>query len=259
MSAWAELFPDEDHRFHLALRRVGLREFFAATPDGPRLLAERRHWLEEAPGCHAALLPEGRALVATLAAALELEPGQTVAQLGLRLEPDFLLLAPGEDGRHRLLGGALCFPTGWSLTASLGRPLEAIHGVVPGLNASLASPIQRMLSQLKPGAGVGRANWGLAATPALNLHPDQPRPRLGEPLDLAQVWLRIEHQVLAALDTAGGVVFGIRVTCVPWAEVCADEAVRRGLHRALRTMPEPVLAYKGLLAVCPSLLRALEA
>lgn len=255
MNSLAELFPDEDHRFHLTLRRGDPAAFFAPSAAAESVLAERRHWLEAAPARHAALLDEGDPLRETFARLVGRPPLSSIGELGRSLEPDFLLLAPDNTGSHRLLGGALCFPTGWSLTASLGRTLESIHGVVPELNSALASPIRQLLARLKPGAGVLRANWGLAATPELNLHPELDRPRLSLPLDPARVWLRVEHQLLAGLDDRGGVLFGIRVECHPLQEAIADETVRRGLHRALATMSEPVAAYKGLAGVREGLLR----
>jgi hypothetical protein len=258
VNALAELFPDEDHRLHLALRRGDVRAFFASTPSAPRILAERNHLLDTEAARHAALLPEGEPLRAAFASLVGEHHDATVVQLGRRLEPDFLLLGLDGGGTHRLLGGALCFPTGWSLTAQLGRPLEAIHGVVPKLNATLGSPIQQFLSRLKPGTSCLRANWGLSATDELNLHPEVARPRLAPGLDVCQIWLRVEHQLLAGLTDDGGVLFGIRVECHQLRDVIRDPAVRRGLGRALRTMSEPVAAYKGLASVRAGLLRIIE-
>jgi len=252
----AELFPDEDHRFHLSLRRGDPVAFFARTPAHAALIAERRHWLDTHPERHAAVLPEGVSLCGSFARLVGEPEGATVEELGRRWEPDFLFLSPGDSGVHRLRGGALCFPTGWALEAQLGRTLEAIHGVVPELNPALASPIQQFLSRLKPGTGFQRANWGLAATSELNLHPALNRPRLVLPLELNRVWLRIERQLLAGLTENGGVLFAIRVECHLLREALADDQVRAGLHRALRTMSDAVAAYKGLAEVREELVRA---
>ncbi len=258
MSALAELFPDGEHRFRMALRRGDARAFFARTADAPRLLAERNRLLDTDPDRHAALRPEGEPLRAALAALLGEPAGATVTDLGRRLEPDFLLLAPDRSGEHVLLGGALCFPTGWALEAQLGRPLEAIHGVVPGLNDTLAGTIRRFLTDLRPGTAFLRANWGLAATAELNLHPDVPRPRLAPPFDPSCVWLRVERQLLAGLTAGGGLLFGIRVECHPLKEAVGAPAVRTGLGRALRSMSASVAAYKGIEPVRTELLRWLE-
>lgn len=258
MTSLAELFPEEDYRFHLTLRRGDPTAFFAPSSEAHLVLAERRHWLNSAPARHAAMLEAGVPLLQTFARLVGRPESMSAIELGAELEPDFLLLAPDEGGDYRLLGGALCFPTGWSLPVSLGRTLESIHGVVPELNSTLASPIRQVLTRLKPGSGVFRANWGLSATSERNLHPELDRPRLSRPLDETRVWLRVEHQLLAGIDERGGVLFGIRVDCHPLQEAIADENVRRGLRRALSTMSEAVAAYKGLAGVREDLLRLLD-
>lgn len=254
MTDLADLFPAEDFRFHLTLRRGELGAFFAPTSEGAVILRERGRWLTEAPARHAAIHPEGAALLAEFAALVGLDPAIDVQAAGARLEPDFLLLAPDAGGLFRLRAGALCFPTMWALDEKMGHTLEEIHGVVPGLNPALGGPLNLFLTRLKPGPAYLRANWGLAATAELNLHPSLGLPRLASPLDPERVWLRVEHQALAALPATGGVVFGIRVTLHPLSAVLDDAGLRAGFRRALATMPEALVAYKGLAAVRPDLL-----
>lgn len=259
MNTLAELFPREDYRFHLTLRRGELRDFFAPTAAHAALIGERRRWLADDAARYAALTPEGRPLEAEFAMqAAEwglAAAGATVRELGALLEPDFLLLSPDRDGGpFRLRGGALCFPTGWALEEKLGRPLEEIHGAVPGLNPALGGPIQQFLTRLRPGPAYLRANWGLAGTAELNLHPSLARRRLQSPLDVTRAWLRVEYQALSALPRCGGVVFGIRIALYPLGEVLADPGVRAGFHQALASMPPALADYKGLSAVRADLL-----
>jgi len=174
------------------------------------------------------------------------------------LEPDFLLLSRDPAGLFRLRGGALCFPTGWALEEKLGHTLDFIHGVVPGLNAALGPPIQQFLTRLKPGAAFLRANWGLAATDALNLHPARRVPPPALPVALARLWLRVEHQALCALPRTGGIVFGIRVALHRLDDVARDPAVAAGLARALVSMPDALAAYKGLAAIRAGLVKQLQ-
>ncbi len=183
----------------------------------------------------------------------------SVTSLGKSLEPDFLLLSRDEAGDFRLRGGALCFPTGWALEEKLGHTLDFIHGVVPGLNAALAPPIQQFLMRLKPGPAFLRANWGLAATDELNLHPARRHPAArSRPVALERLWLRVEHQALFALPRTGGIVFGIRVTLHRLDDVVRESAVAAGLARALASMPEALAAYKGLAEIRPELVRQLR-
>jgi hypothetical protein len=64
-----------------------------------------------------------------------------------------------------------------------------------------------------------------------------------------EVWLRVEHQLLFKLPQTGGVLFGIRLTTVPWREVMNVAEAREGLRRALESMPSDAAEYKGLAAV----------
>lgn len=275
MSPLADLFSAGGHRFHLTLRRGEPGEFFRLHDASGRVLAERARWLADDPGRHAALRPEGVSLrdeFAALAedwlrtarppvadaegAAAPARPASSLAELGARLEPDFLLLSPDEEGRFRLRGGAVCFPSGWALEEKLGETIDFIHGVVPGLNATLASPIQQFLSRLKPGVAYLRANWGLAATDELNLHPARRIAAPLPPVALAGLWLRVEHQALVALPRTGGIVFGIRIAVhrLDKIEGAADAA---GLRRELETMSPEMAAYKGLDGIRDELVRLL--
>ncbi|MFM1768026.1 MAG: hypothetical protein RJA22_555 [Verrucomicrobiota bacterium] len=268
--ALADCLPDEDYRFTLRVERGSPESFFAPTPGGPALLAERRHWVETAPAWHAALAPGGEPLLAefrellgqwpatrNLVPPADPHPAAGTRRLGQALEPDWLLLAPDGHGAFHLRAGCVCFPSSWSLEEKMGQPLEAIHGVVPGLNAQVGRPVAGFLQRLAPGVAWRRANWGLSRSPERNQHPGRHLPRLDASVAPGEVWLRVEHQALIALPRTGGVLFGIRVTVHPLAEVQAEPAARLGLRRALSSMPEPMAAYKGLSAARPRLLALL--
>lgn len=256
MSELADLFPDGDYRFHLTLRRGEPRDFFRPRDRTGRVLAERARWLATEPARYAALTPEGESLLAEFAAsATEWRATDPLAHargydglaaLGAALEPDFLLLSPDAAGAFRLRGGALCFPTGWALEEKLGHTLDFIHGVVPGLNPVLASPIQQFLAKLKPGVAFHRDNWGLAATDELNLHPMRGHAAPDLPITPERLWLRVEHQALVALPRSGGVVFGIRIALHRLDDVARNPAAAKGLRRALESMSPAVAAYKRL-------------
>ena len=256
MTPLEDLFPLEDYRFHLTLRRGELREFFAPSLNSETILAERRRWLSADGKRYADLQPEGRDAFerwTELVASWGIRGG-SCAELGGMLEPDFLLLTRQEDGEFRLRGGALVFPTSWALQEKLGQTLDSIHDVVPGLNDALAPTISRFLNKLRPdGPGYLRSNWGMAATPALNLHPSQPRALLTADLDPADVWVRVEDQILAGLIEDEAIVFGIRIEQVPLRHVLDDPRLREGLLRALTTMPDALAEYKGLAAARPRL------
>jgi hypothetical protein len=258
----SDLFPDEDYRFHMALRRGTPQEFFGRTPTNQALLAERQRWLQNEPLTYSACLPESAALVETcIVLAHEwgaisekqridlitlADPRERCAAFGQVWEPDFLLLKSNVGTPHRLLAGCVCFPSSWNLAEKIGQPLETIHGVVPSLNAQIGSSIHSFLSRLTPGAAWLRHNWGLSRSSELNQHPRRVLPKLDGAVELPDVWLRVEHQALVALPQSGGVLFGIRVVMHSLDEVKKEPAAALKLVRALRTMPAEVTAYKGL-------------
>lgn len=253
---WSELLPDEDFAFRFGFRRGSPDRFFGPTDEEGSILAERRRWLDEAPERYSAHREEGdEALVECLElagdwATIPREPPglDAIARcrwLGRNWEPDFLLLRP-VDGRMRLVGGCVCFPSSWRLADKLGCSVAEIHTPVPGLNAELETAIDRFLAKLKPGAAATRSNWGLSRSPERNHDPDRGLPQLERVVEVGEVFLRIEHQALVALPRSGGVLFGIRLEIVPLDVLLGSRAAARGLERALRTMPEAVARYKGL-------------
>lgn len=265
----SEIFPEQDYRFHLTLRKGDLADFF--IPSDPVVLAERRRWLADDPYRYAAGAESTAPIVEEIETTARERWGKLLslghsdntvagrmAILGAALDPDILILSKDGAGVFRLCAGALCFPTFWSLTEKLGRTLDEIHGVVPGLNSALQVTITQFLQKLKPGTAYERSNWGLVATPELNLHVRLDRPRLSLPFHSEQIWVRIEDQILAALPSTGGIVFGIRLRVLPLRQFMGDPMLRTGLRRALRTMSEPLIAYKGITEIRDALLEFIE-
>lgn len=263
-----ELLPDEDYRLSMGFQRGDAARYFARTEQHEEIVAERARWLHEAPSRYAALLPGGAPLLEEFTALVSTwkpeqtqtgcSPWEQCLALGRTFEPDFLLLQPDAAGAFRLLGACVCFPSAWSLEEKMGRPMDFIHSVVPGLNEQLGKSIQRFLDRIPPGVASLRNNWGLSRSAERNLHPSRTLPRLDAAVTTEEVWLRVEEQALVALPRNGGVLFGIRIVLHSLAELRRDEAAARGLHRALATMPEALAAYKGLASARETLLRLLE-
>ena len=266
----AGLFPDADYRLQMRFQRGGVGDFFNPWRNQANVLEQRRHWLGHESSVYSALLPDGAPLLDEFIGqsghwAFEpplprqhAVPHEQLRAIGEALEPDFLLLKPDESGQMTLLGGCVCFPSSWSLEEKMGRPLDFIHGVVPGLNEQLGHSIAQFLQRMTPDIAWRRANWGLSRTPELNLHPQRVLPRLDATVTLEEVWLRVEHQALVALPRTGGVLFGIRVVVHPLSEVKQNLEAASGLRRALQTMPEPMAEYKGIAPARKALLKVLE-
>lgn len=263
------VLSDPPFRFEMHLKR-GSGAFFANRPREEGLLAERTRWLDSDPHRYAGARVGSEQMVQELMAfAAQSAPlsdtrytsndaASCCIELGKRWDPDFLLLECSSL-EPTLIAGCVCFPSSWSLAEKWSLPLSQIHGPVPVLNAALGRSIGSFLERLKPDAEWERVNWGLAATPERNLHPDLRRPRLHQNADLKTTWLRVEHQALRRLPGTGAILFGIRIETLR-----LDEALRLDagcgvrLAELLATMPQEIAAYKGLLEARDTLVKALR-
>jgi dimethylamine monooxygenase subunit A len=244
-------FRDGPYRFDIQFGRSTFDEFFSPTPAWSELTGQRKQLLAEFPERHLAVLPESRPLLdetLELARAGRTLPGsvcvKSALELGREWEPDFLLLKRSPNS-IRLVCGCVCFPSSWSLAEKIGRPIEEIHGVVPGLNASIGKQIGTFLQRLKPGVAWTRSNWGLSRFPDLNQHPARKLPRLDASVSIDEVFFRVEEQALVALPRSDGVLFGIRLKVFPLRMLMQNESGQH-LRRALETMPDAMADYKGL-------------
>lgn len=260
----SDLFSEKGFHFSTRFQRGEPAAFFQATEAHDALIEERRRWLSEEPGACAGLQPDGEPLIEETielargwgcavegkeAGGAGPEPLNRCMGLGRVLEPDFLLLKPGEDAMSRLLGACVCFPSSWAVEEKMGRSIDFIHGVVPGLNEAIGGKIRNFLRRLRPGVAWLRANWGLSRSPALNQHPRRGLPELDANAALDEIWLRVERQALAALPESGGVLFGIRIETCALSVLRKDSSAAAGLVRDLETMPDAMAEYKRISSV----------
>jgi hypothetical protein len=178
--------------------------------------------------------------------------------LSLHWEPDVLLLRRDAAGEFRLVAGSVCFPSAWDLREKIGKTVDAIHAGVPTLNETLGARIRSFLDRLPPGQTFERDNWGLAAHGERNAHPDRVLPRMSPESTVDSTWLRLEHQAFRALPESGGLLFAIHLTVHPLDRVLQAPAARDQRATQLRSMPEAIAAYKGILPARETLVRQLE-
>lgn len=231
--------------------RVGDAHSFWSTQDASgKVYAERQSWLAGNPALY-------RAEVAKGTPALD-EARTWIRQWTATCEPDWIVLSEGLRDEPRVLGGEVVFPSSWSLPEKLGLPLSAVHGPVPGLEASLGKAIQTFLSRIQPAAAWERDNWGLSADAELNHHPSHDLPGLTKEACLETTWLRLERQFLTRLPVSQALLFGIRVSHHRLDELAANPDLAAGLTRYLESMPEELARYKGLLQARESLVNELR-
>ncbi len=174
--------------------------------------------------------------------------------LGRQMQEDLLIMAEDGAAGTPLVAGQLCFAAGWCLDDKLGRSFLAIHEPVPSFAGQIGRSADLLMQRLKPGHPTGRVGWSITTSPALN---HAPALRQRERADTSAIepaiagercYLRLERQTFSRLPRTRGVLFTIHTYVAPLARVLAEEHPARALRLAavLRTMPEPLLRYKGI-------------
>jgi hypothetical protein len=178
--------------------------------------------------------------------------------LGLALQEDFAWMeaAPGEPARARLLH--VCFPSGWDPARKIGLDFAAIHAPVAEaeLLRSSALALSRALTTQGPFV---RFVWTVAPDGRRARHPAEATPWTAS----CDPWFRCERQVslpvrMVGADGGAGAVFLIRLHGAPLLAAADTPARCAALRDALASMSSETLAYKGLTAALPRLLRLLE-
>ncbi len=188
------------------------------------------------------IVPAGRSV--------ELAAGDPPLRLAARLVAEDLILMRRDGRGWRLAAGALSFPSAWTLADKFSRPMEEVHGPVPGFGAATrnAQLINRMFDAARPDTPMLRWNWSLFGDDRL-FHPEggHPEHRFGP--DGSRVFLRLERQTLRKLAGSGDLLFTIRIHVDPVAALAGrpeGRAMAAELAAQLATLEPVQLAYKGL-------------
>ena len=183
-----------------------------------------------------------------------------LAAASLLVQDDLILMRRGDSG-WRLVAGSLCFPSSWSLVEKFGRPLQEIHGPVPGFGPGTRPDelIARMFDGLQ-GQAVERFNWSIQAGDALYnplsgvQRDDRAKKRPSEFPDgdlNANAFIRVERQTLRKLPVSRDILFTIRIHLDPLRvlERHPDRArLAASFAGQLAELDVEQLDYKGLTA-----------
>jgi len=152
---------------------------------------------------------------------VEIDPAHPLWTLGHLLQADFCILQkPAGQDEHVLTGAVLCFPSSWTLSEKLGKPMMRIHKPVASYDANIGTRVQRMFDLMRPEQPLWRANLLHYANPALF------QPRLeGAPKDKSMQgeFIRSERQCLLKLPKTGAVVFSIHTAVVERSALRPEE------------------------------------
>ena len=160
-----------------------------------------------------------------------------------RLVREDLCLHLERDGHPVLVAGSVCFPTRWTLGEKIGRPLDLVHGPVPGYADELALKVRQFMSRIRPGPGVWRRNWSIMPTDRLSL-PGHHNEYLPTALAPGELFYRTERQTLRRLPATEAVVFTIAIDITPFPQL--DPEFADQLADEIDGLPADFLAYKGL-------------
>lgn len=177
----------------------------------------------------------------------------------LLVQEDLILMRKSAAG-WRLVAGALCFPSSWSLTEKFGKTMQDIHIPVPafGPGTRMAGMIERIFDNLAVELPVERYNWSIQAGDAL-YHPlsDEQRidratmrpSRFNDQNINVSAFIRVERQTLRKLPVSGDILFTIRIFLDPLAVLSRHEDRKRiatSFASQLAVLDEAQLDYKGL-------------
>lgn len=233
----AELRPDVVRPAAVDAEGAVLDPSGARAWSFPRLDAETLACIGEMP-------PETR-LVDALAASL----------------PEDLVWMRDDSAAGRASMLHVAFPSHWAPNERGGASLAELHGPVADGERLRAASAALMRAIVNKGP-FERFVWSLNPTSSLDRHPralgsaGRP-PGPGDAIERS--WFRVERQTTLPFPDHGLALFAIRVLVAPLAQVLAVAPGRAAtLAASIRSMSEPVRAYKGVADEADAVLATLD-
>ena len=160
---------------------------------------------------------------------------------------DLCLLANDALGTsQRLVAACVCFPSRWLLADKIGQGLAAIHEPVPFYPEHLASAMDRLFANLRPGMILQRSNWTIHDRATLFQPTAQPPQAITAQEAPGHFFVRSERQTLRRLPQTGVILFTILTRLCPLDDFLAKPACAAALLQALDNLPEETARYRGL-------------
>ncbi len=143
----------------------------------------------------------------------------------------------------------ICSPNHWSAADKLGKPFNAVHAIVPGMEKTMAHYFKMLLTAVHKGPFT-RFAWGISTDNRLNHHPVAPsgvdaRKWQGRQIEKGcELFVRVERQTLTGLPASNAFLFTIRTYFYPVPVLALDQ--KKSLVTAVESMSDQALLYKGL-------------
>lgn len=144
----------------------------------------------------------------------------------------------------------LCAPNHWAPGDKIGKPFQAVHAPVPGMEKTLQHYRRMLESVVNASSPFTRFAWGVATDTRLNHHPQAPlyvddAYWQGRDHHEKNTWfIRTERQNLVGFAKENAFLFTIRTYFYRIDELTVDE--KKLLLKALQSMSSDSLQYKGL-------------
>ncbi|MBX9768829.1 MAG: DUF3445 domain-containing protein [Bdellovibrionales bacterium] len=146
----------------------------------------------------------------------------------------------GQPAENQIVGGALIFPTHWSVLSHTGMTISATHAgsaspdKVPALNRT----INGLLSKMKEGHVIKRNNWMLMNDPTLAQPDYRTRslsilPRIHAGNVGKEMFIRIERQTISSLPKSGFSLFTIKIYVFPLEDIASVPGAAQRLLNGL--------------------------
>lgn len=153
-----------------------------------------------------------------------------------RLVSDDLCLVERREAGWTLTAASLCAPSFFSAAEAVGKPLDGLHGPVPGFNEALLPRVARIFDHLPEDQILERRNW----TVVNDAEPFQPDPapfrarlpRQSPEEIAATLHVRRERQTIRRAPATGAVLFTIRVWTERLDDLLADSVRRAAFAEA---------------------------
>jgi hypothetical protein len=157
-----------------------------------------------------------------------------------------------QDTRDWLATIHLCAPNHWAAEDKIGKPFDAVHAPVPGMEKTMPHYFKMLQSVIHKGPFT-RYAWGISTDNRLNHHPVAP-PGINQQAwqgrkinEASQLFIRTERQNLVGFPQVNAFLFTIRTY---FYEVgLLEDHEKTALWSAVRSMSPDALAYKGLTGV----------
>jgi dimethylamine monooxygenase subunit A len=157
-----------------------------------------------------------------------------------------------QDTSDWLAAVHLCAPNHWAPQDKIGKPFDAVHAPVPGMEKTIPHYFKMLQSVISKGPFT-RYAWGISADNRLNHHPVAPaginqQAWLGRKInDASRLFIRTERQNLVGFPQVNAFLFTIRTY---FYEVSLlQDGEKKALWSAVRSMSPEALAYKGLTGI----------